>query len=120
MNILDVSEVMNILDRGELMDILDKIVKFLDDNEEELKKAVYENEYLGMIREWFIEPDDRKLFKEHKSVIDGPQHRLNYILWYMVFALKDEIVKFKSDNRSREEKYNDSLKRALELEEQRK
>lgn len=107
---------MNILYGGCDMDILDKIVEFLDENKEELKKAVYENEYLGMIKEWFLEPEDRKLFAEQKSVIDGPQHRLNYILWYMEYALKDEILKFKNDTRSREEKYNDSLKRALELE----
>ena len=43
------------------MDILDKIVEFLDENKEELKKAVYENEYLGMIKEWFLEPEDKSV-----------------------------------------------------------
>lgn len=98
------------------MDILDKLVKFLDENYVELKKALAYKEYLGMIDQWELKPEDRLKFKKKRFCIDGPQARLRRILFYMDDSLKNDIIEFKSDKRSREEKYNDSLDYALKLE----
>lgn len=98
------------------MDILDKLVKFLDENYVELREVLGYKKQLGMIEQFVLKPEDRSKFKNEKFCIEGPNARLIHTLLYMADTLKSDIVEFKSDKRSREEKYNDSLEFALKLE----
>lgn len=91
-------------------DVLKDLLNFVVENEQELRELWLYPDYYGLINEWFIEEEDRQNMIDKPMTIPGPDNRLCKILYQIGCNLKEELERHLNDTRSREQKYNDSIK----------